>query len=97
MNISTGDTEENCVFCGDILDILTQDFFSRKEKSIKTPPVEDVKVALFFDRSGYERASSSTWKQRECYCATLIQRAFYHHHKTSLERDTANGHGQVMS
>ena len=28
------------------------------------------------DRPGYERTSSSLWKQREEYCAALLQRAW---------------------
>ena len=33
-------------------------------------------AALSADRPGYERISSSLWKQREEYCAALIQRAW---------------------
>ena len=33
-------------------------------------------AALSADRPGYERTSSSLWKQREEYCAALIQRAW---------------------
>ncbi len=42
-NPDTGKVTENCVFCSDILDILTQDFFSRKRKN-KALDMEDVKV-----------------------------------------------------
>ena len=37
------------------------------------------KVATFADRPGYERTSSSLWKQREEYCAALIQKAWKDH------------------
>jgi voltage-gated sodium channel type II alpha len=36
-------------------------------------------VATFADRPGYERTSSSLWKQREEYCAALIQKAWKDH------------------
>eukprot|EP00094_Tigriopus_californicus_P000958 TCALIF_00927-PA protein Name:"Similar to para Sodium channel protein para (Drosophila melanogaster)" AED:0.11 eAED:0.11 QI:164/0.70/0.5/1/1/1/18/32/1532 len=80
INPETGQTREDCVFCADILDILTQDFFARKGNKIEeSPHVEHVKVTTFADRPGYERVSSSVWKQRESYCASLIQRSFKYH------------------
>lgn len=33
VNPSTGETLEDCVFCADILDLLTQDFFDRKSEA----------------------------------------------------------------
>ncbi len=45
-NPETGKVMEDCVFCADILDILTQDFFARKNNSsFNSPHVEDVKVS----------------------------------------------------
>jgi voltage-gated sodium channel type II alpha len=38
-----------------------------------------LQVATFADRPGYERTSSSLWKQREEYCAALIQKAWKDH------------------
>ena len=83
---------EDKVFCSDILDALTQDFFARKGNPIEEPAhVEEIKVSChmktivltfsaqvttFADRPGYERTSSSLWKQREEYCASLIQKAW---------------------
>ena len=84
---------EDKVFCSDILDALTQDFFARKGNPIEEPAhVEEIKVnnrmktivlislcrqvTTFADRPGYERTSSSLWKQREEYCASLIQKAW---------------------
>ena len=94
---------EDKVFCSDILDALTQDFFARKGNPIEEPAhVEEIKVEMktlnsssqknvgvlpnlmtllyqvttFADRPGYERTSSSLWKQREEYCASLIQKAW---------------------
>ncbi len=36
-------------------------------------------MTTFSDRPGYERTSSSLWKQREEYCASLIQKAWKVH------------------
>ena len=42
-----GETKEDMVFCSDILDALTQDFFSRKGNPIEEPPhVDEIKVSL---------------------------------------------------
>ena len=38
-----------------------------------------IQVTTFADRPGYERTSSSLWKQREEYCASLIQKAWKVH------------------
>ena len=66
------------VFCVDILDALTKDFFARKGN-----PVEDNadmgEVAPATDRPGYEPVSSTLWRQREEYCARLIQQAWRRH------------------
>ena len=43
----SGETKEDMVFCTDILDALTQDFFARKGNPIEEPThVEEVKVGL---------------------------------------------------
>jgi len=79
-NPKTGEVKDDMVFSSDLLDALTQDFFARKGNSIEEPlHVEDIKVQSFFDRPGYERTSSSLWKQREEYCATIIQQAWRDH------------------
>jgi len=79
-NPENGEIMEDKVFCSDILDALTQDFFARKGNPIEEPPhVEEIKVTTFADRPGYERTSSSLWKQREEYCASLIQKAWKVH------------------
>ena len=40
-----GEVKENMVFCTDILDALTQDFFARKGNPIEEPPaVDEIKV-----------------------------------------------------
>ena len=45
-------------------------------------------VATFADRPGYQRISSSLWKQREDYCAGLIQKAWHHHKLRNTEDHT---------
>ena len=82
------------VYCSDILDAITKDFFARKGGAMdETTHVTDIQVqdkirkknipppqvATFADRPGYERTSSSLWKQREEYCAALIQKAWKDH------------------
>ena len=42
---ATGQIRENVVFCADILDALTQDFFARKGNPVEEPPhMDEVKV-----------------------------------------------------
>ena len=52
-NPNTGEVKEDCIFCADVLDILTQDFFSRRSDNpvVEENPqhVEEVKVSLFCD------------------------------------------------
>ena len=59
-------------FCVDVLDALTKDFFARKGN-----PVEETaelgEVTAQADRPGYEPISSTLWRQREEYCARMIQ------------------------
>lgn len=45
-NMDSGKVKEDCIFCADILDILTQDFFSRKgnKHDDSHQHVEEVKV-----------------------------------------------------
>jgi voltage-gated sodium channel type II alpha len=59
--------------CVDILDALTRDFFARKGNTIETETVELSEVQLRQDRPGYEPISSTLWRQREQFCARLIQ------------------------
>jgi len=85
----SGEIKENMVFCTDILDALTQDFFARKGNPIDEPPhVDEIKMTTFTDRPGYLRVSSSLWKQREDYCASLIQKAWKFHKLRQTESHT---------
>ena len=45
-------------------------------------------MATFADRPGYQRISSSLWKQREDYCAGLIQKAWKFHKLRNTEDHT---------
>ena len=43
----TGEVHENRVFCSDILDSLTQDFFARKGNAIEEPlQISEIKVLV---------------------------------------------------
>lgn len=72
------------MYCVDILDALTKDFFARKGNPIdETIELSEVQVAV--DRPGYDPVSSTLWRQREEYCARLIQTAWRKH---KIVRDT---------
>lgn len=62
--------DDNC-FCVDILDALTKDFFARKghaiEETAELAEVAPPKIGEF------EHISSTLWRQRENYCARMIQ------------------------
>lgn len=77
------------MFCVDILDALTKDFFARKGN-----PIEETgelnEIAPRPDEEGYEPVSSTLWRQREEYCARLIQHA-WRKHKLHKETPYATG------
>ncbi|XP_039291754.1 sodium channel protein para isoform X2 [Nilaparvata lugens] len=67
------------MFCVDILDALTKDFFARKGNPIEeTAELGEVQPGRP-DEVGYEPVSSTLWRQREEYCARLIQNAWRKH------------------
>ncbi|XP_058457327.1 sodium channel protein para isoform X42 [Malaya genurostris] len=66
------------MFCVDILDALTKDFFARKGNPIEET-AELGEVQQRPDEVGYEPVSSTLWRQREEYCARLIQHAWKKH------------------
>lgn len=100
------------MFCVDILDALTKDFFARKGNPIEDPG--DLEVGRP-DEVGYEPVSSTLWRQREEYCARLIQHAWRRHRRAHepdevageeaggaatavlLDAVTPNGHRVVLS
>ncbi|CAH0562424.1 unnamed protein product [Brassicogethes aeneus] len=66
------------MFCVDILDALTKDFFARKGNAIEeTAELSEVQARP--NEVGYEPVSSTLWRQREEYCARLIQNAWRKH------------------
>lgn len=74
------------MFCVDILDALTKDFFARKGNAIEeTAELSEVQPRP--DEVGYEPVSSTLWRQREEYCARLIQHAWRKH-----KRHREDGH-----
>ncbi|XP_047029040.1 sodium channel protein para isoform X10 [Helicoverpa zea] len=95
------------MFCVDILDALTKDFFARKGNPIEDPG--DLEVGRP-DEVGYEPVSSTLWRQREEYCARLIQHAWRRHRRAHesprgpggaptavlLDAVTPNGHRVVL-
>ncbi|KAL0119390.1 hypothetical protein PUN28_007715 [Cardiocondyla obscurior] len=71
------------MFCVDILDALTKDFFARKGNPIEeTGDLAEVQTRP--DEVGYEPVSSTLWRQREEYCARLIQNAWRKHKQQRL-------------
>lgn len=76
------------MFCVDILDALTKDFFARKGNPIEeTAELGEVQARP--DEVGYEPVSSTLWRQREEYCARVIQHAWRKH----KERQAGGGGG----
>ena len=49
-------------------------------------------ITTFSDRPGYLRTSSSLWKQREEYCASLIQKAWKFHKLRNTGTHTEEPH-----
>lgn len=74
------------MFCVDILDALTKDFFARKGNPIEeTGEIEGINQRP--DEIGYEPVSSTLWRQREEYCARLIQHAWRKHKQHHDHKD----------
>ncbi|CAL8132976.1 unnamed protein product [Orchesella dallaii] len=80
------------MYCVDILDALTKDFFARKGNPIEEA-VEINEVQMAVDRPGYEPVSSTLWRQREEYCARLIQNA-WRKHKNQQQGGSQPSEGQ---
>lgn len=80
------------MFCVDILDALTKDFFARKGSPIDEPGDLADGVQPREGELGYEPVSSTLWRQREEYCARLIQIA-WRKHKSGVKPDGMDGTG----
>ncbi|XP_063225568.1 sodium channel protein para isoform X2 [Bacillus rossius redtenbacheri] len=77
------------MFCVDILDALTKDFFARKGNPIEeTAELGEVQARP--DEVGYEPVSSTLWRQREEYCARLIQNAWRKHKRQRLGGESSD-------
>ena len=57
-----------------------------------SPIFSSFQMTTFSDRPGYLRVSSSLWKQREDYCASLIQKAWKFHKLRNTETHTDEPH-----
>lgn len=78
------------MFCVDILDALTKDFFARKGNEIdETAELGEVQGRP--NEVGYEAVSSTLWRQREEYCARLIQNAWRKHKRQRSGNDEEDG------
>ena len=77
-------------YCVDVLDALTKDFFARKGN-----PVEETaelgEVTAQADRPGYDPISSTLWRQREEYCARMIQTVWRRNYKQEDAGQLARG------
>lgn len=78
------------MFCVDILDALTKDFFARKGNPIEE--TGDIEVGRP-DEAGYEPVSSTLWRQREEYCARLIQHAWRRHRRAHEDPGASESEG----
>jgi voltage-gated sodium channel type II alpha len=80
------------MFCVDILDALTKDFFARKGSPIEeTAELGEVNTRP--GEIGYDPVSSTLWRQREEYCARLIQNA-WRKHKIARNAAPASSEGE---
>ena len=84
------------VYCVDVLDALTKDFFARKGSPIEES-ADLGEVAPATDRPGYEPVSSTLWRQREEYCARLMQLAWRRHrqNKDQCSLSASDSHEQL--
>ncbi|KAG1669527.1 Sodium channel protein para [Nymphon striatum] len=80
--------KNDMMYCVDILDALTRDFFARKGNQ-----VEDTNdmggVAPRCDVEGYEPISSTLWREREEHCTKIIQH-FWRRYRGSGLVDTTH-------
>ncbi|KAG5864246.1 hypothetical protein JTB14_035609 [Gonioctena quinquepunctata] len=79
---------------GDILDALTKDFFARKGNAIEET-AELAEVQGRPNEAGYEPVSSTLWRQREEYCARLIQNAWRKHKRNRGGATDQSDEGEV--
>ena len=68
------------------------DGFEKFHANAETKLCDFFQMTTFADRPGYQRISSSLWKQREDYCASLIQKAWKFHKLRNTESHTEEPH-----
>lgn len=78
--------KDNKMYCVDILDALTRDFFARKGNQVEDVN-EMTSVAPRCDVEGYEPISSTLWREREEHCARIIHQA-WRRYKGSKQSDS---------
>lgn len=77
------------IYCVDILDALTKDFFARKGNPIIETVAEIGEIQTRPEEAGYEPVSSTLWRMREVFCAITIQYAWRKFARRRLERTAA--------
>jgi voltage-gated sodium channel type II alpha len=82
------------VYCVDILDALTKDFFARKGNPIEET-VDLGGITAHSDRPGYDPISSTLWRQREEHCVRMIQKLWRFNRQNKLARARASAPGSL--
>lgn len=77
------------IYCVDILDALTKDFFARKGNPIIETVAEIGEIQTRPEEAGYEPVSSTLWRMREVYCAIIIQNSWRKFTRQAKERSEA--------
>lgn len=80
------------IYCVDILDALTKDFFMRKGSPIVETEIGEIQTRP--EEVGYEPCSTTMWRAREVQCAITIQRYLrkcVQRSKEAREADEADG------
>ncbi|VVC31902.1 Sodium ion transport-associated,Voltage gated sodium channel, alpha subunit,EF-hand domain,Ion transport [Cinara cedri] len=74
------------IYCVDILDALTKDFFARKGNPIIESVAEIQQIQQRPEETDYEPISSTLWRMHEVYCATTIQNFWRKYSKAAKEK-----------
>lgn len=74
------------IYCVDILDALTKDFFARKGNPIIESVAEIQQIQKRPEETDYEPISSTLWRMHEVYCAITIQNFWRKYSMAAKER-----------